>query len=103
MKRFVRVLKRTLIIITTFILLLTAVVFIYMQQPQFGKSPSGERLKRIMQSANFKDDKEGLKTATTAIDKWDEFYKVGMEAVFAVQDFGTNFKSSLKELEKAQK
>lgn len=26
-----------------------------MQQPQFGKSPSGERLKRIMQSANYKD------------------------------------------------
>ena len=54
-------------------------------------------------SANFKEDKEGLKAATTAIEKGDEFYKVGMEAVFAVQDYGTNFKSALKEYEKAQK
>ncbi|MNU65165.1 Photosystem I chlorophyll a apoprotein A2 [compost metagenome] len=54
-------------------------------------------------SANFKDDKEGLKGATTAIEQGDEFYKVGMTAVFAVQDFGTNFKSALKHFEKAQK
>ena len=54
-------------------------------------------------SANFKEDKEGLKAANTAIDNGDEFYKVGIEAVFAVQDFGTNFKSALKEYEKAHK
>lgn len=54
-------------------------------------------------SANFKDDKEGLKSATTAIEQGDEFYKVGMTTVFAVQDFGTNFKSALKHFEKAQK
>ncbi|AEA44889.1 OmpA family protein [Fluviicola taffensis] len=54
-------------------------------------------------SANFKDDKEGLKNATTAIDKGDEFYKVGVASVFAVQDFGTNFKSALVQFEIAQK
>ncbi|WP_343604020.1 OmpA family protein [Fluviicola sp.] len=54
-------------------------------------------------SANFKDDKEGLKSALAEIEKGDEFYKVGMTAVFAVQDFGTNFKSALKHFETAQK
>lgn len=54
-------------------------------------------------SANFKEDKEGLKAALAEIEKGDEFYKVGMTAVFAVQDFGTNFKSALTHYEKAQK
>lgn len=54
-------------------------------------------------SANFKDDKEGLKNAVAEIEKGDEFYKIGMTAVFAVQDFGTNFKSALKHFEVAQK
>jgi len=37
------------------LLTLTAVAFIYMQQPQFGRSPQGKRLERIKQSPNFKD------------------------------------------------
>ena len=54
-------------------------------------------------SANFKEDKEGLKKAEAAIDKGNEFYKLGSEAVFLVQDYGTNFKKALKEYEVAQK
>lgn len=53
--------------------------------------------------ANFKDDKEGLKKAETAIDNGNEFYKIGNEAVFLVQDYGLNYKKALKQYEIAQK
>lgn len=54
-------------------------------------------------AANFKDDKEGLKNATDAIKKGDEFRTLGMEAIFATKDPGVNFLLALKEYQKAQK
>ena len=54
-------------------------------------------------SSNFKEDKEGLKKAEAAIDKGDEFYKLGNEAVFTVQPYGLIFRKALKEYEVAQK
>jgi L-ascorbate metabolism protein UlaG (beta-lactamase superfamily) len=32
-----------------------AVIYLFLQQPQFGKAPSGERLQRIQQSPNYKN------------------------------------------------
>jgi len=54
-------------------------------------------------SANFKDDKEGLKKAEEAIKKGDEFLTLGNEAVFLVQSPGFNFQKALKEYLVAQK
>ena len=54
-------------------------------------------------AANFKDDKEGFKNASAALEKGDAFYTVGTEAVFNVQDYGTNFQKALKEYEPAMK
>jgi len=54
-------------------------------------------------SASFKDDKEGLKKAQEAIEKGDELYKLGNEALFMVQDYGINFKKALQQYEIAQK
>src|SRR5680860_176791 len=34
-----------------------AIVFLYMQHPQFGKAPKGKRLERVKRSPNFKDGK----------------------------------------------
>jgi len=34
---------------------LALAVYLFMQQPQFGKKPSGERLERILQSPNYRD------------------------------------------------
>lgn len=42
-----------MIIFLTLIVLLLATTFIYMQQPQFGKAPSGERLARIEKSTHY--------------------------------------------------
>ena len=54
-------------------------------------------------SANFKEDKEGLKKAEDAIKKGDEFLALGNEAIFLVQSPGLNFQKALKEYMIAQK
>lgn len=55
MKRSLKILKRLTIIILSLILILAVVVFFYMRQPQFGKTPSGERLARIEKSPHYKN------------------------------------------------
>lgn len=54
-------------------------------------------------SANFKEDKEGLKKATEAIKNGDEFLAVANEAMFNIQDYGLNYKKALQQYEIAQK
>jgi outer membrane protein OmpA-like peptidoglycan-associated protein len=54
-------------------------------------------------SANFKDDKDGLKAAQDAIKTGDEYREKGMEAIFATKDPGLNFLLALQEYNKAQK
>ena len=54
-------------------------------------------------AANFKDKKEELKKAQDAIDKGDESWKQGNEAVFNVSDYGLNYKKALKSYLEAQK
>lgn len=53
-------------------------------------------------AANFKENKEGFKKAEDAIDKGNEFYKLGNEAVFTVKDVGQNFKKALSFYQTAQ-
>lgn len=47
--------KRVGIFILSIVVLLVLLVLIFMQQPQFGKLPSGKRLERIQHSPNFKN------------------------------------------------
>lgn len=54
-------------------------------------------------AANFKDDKEGLKKATDAIKKGDEYFAVANEAIFQVQNPGLNYALALQEYMKAHK
>jgi outer membrane protein OmpA-like peptidoglycan-associated protein/tetratricopeptide (TPR) repeat protein len=53
-------------------------------------------------SANFKDDKEGLKKANEAIKKGDEYFELGNEAIFLVKSPGLNYELALKQFEIAQ-
>ncbi|WP_084017842.1 MBL fold metallo-hydrolase [Moheibacter sediminis] len=55
MKKITKILKRMFITIIVLVLAIVAGVYFYMQQPQFGKAPSGERLERIKKSKNYKD------------------------------------------------
>lgn len=53
-------------------------------------------------SANFKDDKEGLKKATDAIKTGDEYYELANEAIFLVKSPGLNYELALKNYSVAQ-
>jgi len=46
-----------MIIFLATVLVFIGVVYIFIQQPKFGKAPSGERLERIKKSANYKEGK----------------------------------------------
>lgn len=54
-------------------------------------------------SSNFKEDKEGFKKATEAIEKGDAFFKVANAALFEVQPLGLNYQLALKNYMLAQK
>jgi len=54
-------------------------------------------------AANFKDDKDGLKAATDAIKKGDEYFTIANEAIFLVQSPGLNYELALKNYQIAQK
>lgn len=54
-------------------------------------------------AANFKDDKDGLKTATDAIKKGDEYFTQANEAMFLIQSPGLNYDLALKNYQIAQK
>jgi len=57
MKTTFKVLKYTMIILLSLILILAISTYYYMRLPKFGKVPSGKRLERIQQSPNYKDGK----------------------------------------------
>src|SRR5690606_394754 len=57
MKKTFKILKRTMIVLLSIALLLAIAIFLYMQQPQFGKAPHGKRLERIQSSPNYKNGK----------------------------------------------
>lgn len=47
--------KKTMLVIIAIIVALAAFALYFFNTPQFGRAPSGQRLERIMKSANFKD------------------------------------------------
>lgn len=53
-------------------------------------------------ASNFKDNKEGLKKATDAIKKADEYYTLANEALFQVQNPGLNYDLARKNYQIAQ-
>ncbi|TXF78893.1 MBL fold metallo-hydrolase [Chryseobacterium sp.] len=52
-----KILKITMITLILITAVLVAFTFLFMQQPQFGKAPSGKRLERILKSPHYKDGK----------------------------------------------
>lgn len=65
-KRFRKILKRTLLAVLAIFVLLAAGTFIFMLHPQFGKTPTGERLARIQKSPQYRDGKfQNISPTTT--------------------------------------
>ncbi len=57
MKRAKKIFKRVMITLLVICLLVVVAGYFYMQGPQFGALPKGDRLKRVEASAHFKDGK----------------------------------------------
>lgn len=70
-------------------IILTTVLFVNAQNVDF-------------KSANFKDDKDGLKAATTAIKEGDEFFEIANEAIFLVKNPGLNYEKAMQKYAIAQ-
>lgn len=64
------------------IALLIVIILIFMQQPQFGKQPTGERLERIKQSPNYSDDKFQNLSPTPSLAEGASYYTVFKEFFF---------------------
>lgn len=77
-----KIIKWILTGILSFIVLLAAIVLIYMQQPLFGKAPSGKRLERIRQSPNFKDGSFQNLHVTPSLTEGASYYSVMKEFFF---------------------
>lgn len=57
MKRVLKILKRTMIVLLCLVAGLGIAGYFYMRQPQFGALPGGERLERIKKSSHYIDGK----------------------------------------------
>ena len=64
------------------LLLLLIVVFAFMQQSLFGKTPTGERLERIKKSPNYKNDSFNNLSDTPQLTEGASFYSVMKEFLF---------------------
>ncbi len=68
-RRFLRIIKRTMLIFFSILAILLIAVLFYMQQPIFGKAPEGRRLERMKQSKNFRDGKFNNRSFTPNLTK----------------------------------
>lgn len=55
MKRLLKILKRTMIVLLCLVVIFVIVAWFYMRQPQFGALPEGARLERVKKSPHYKD------------------------------------------------
>src|SRR5690606_20838946 len=55
MKRIFKIFKYTMITLLLITVLFSLIAILYMRQPQFGLTASGERLERIKKSKNYRD------------------------------------------------
>ena len=79
MKRFFKIILRMFL---SLIVLLAVAIFLFIQQPKFGKMPSGERLERIKQSPNYKEGSFKNQSFTPDLSEGVTYYKVMKEFFF---------------------
>jgi L-ascorbate metabolism protein UlaG (beta-lactamase superfamily) len=85
MKRF----KKFLMIFFVLLALLVLGVIILMQQPQFGRKPTGARLERIKQSPNYRDGQFQNESNTPALAEGASYLKVSIQFFFGKSKFNT--------------
>ena len=78
-----------MIVFFIIILVLTAIVYLFIQQPQFGSLPSGERMERIEKSPNYKNGQFQNLTNTPALTEGVSYTGVMREFFFGKSKRGT--------------
>ncbi|MEP7256689.1 MAG: MBL fold metallo-hydrolase [Ferruginibacter sp.] len=71
-----------LLIIIAIVFVFIVVVYAFMQQAKFGKSPSGKRLQRIMESPNYRDRKFQNQSPTPDLTEGANIFSVLKEFLF---------------------
>ncbi len=74
--------RRALLVLLSIIAALTRGIMLFLEQPQFGKHPTGARLERIKQSPHFKDGKFQNQTHTPDLAEGVSYYQVMKEFFF---------------------
>ena len=64
-------------------IVLAGAVYLYMQQPQFGKAPTGDRLARIQQSPNYRDGQYQNQSHTPSFTEGANFFTVMARFLFS--------------------
>ncbi len=71
-----------LLIIAAIIIVLTGYVYFFMQQPKFGKAPSGERLQKILASSNYREGKFQNQSPTPDLTEGATFFSILKDFIF---------------------
>ncbi|SEL03081.1 MBL fold metallo-hydrolase [Parapedobacter koreensis] len=103
MKRFLRILKRTMIILLCLIGILLISTCCFLRQPQFGALPKGARLESVKKSPNYKDGRfrnmVEKPTIAEGYSVWSEIYKTlfkdypRLEPIDSLPSIKTNLKA----------
>lgn len=81
-KTILRIFKRIFLAVLSLLVLLTLIIFLYMKQSKFGKSPAGERLEMMKRSPNYKDGKFQNIHLTPALTEGYGYFEVTWEVLF---------------------
>lgn len=103
MKRFLRILKRTMIVLLCLIGILSISTCCFLRQPQFGALPKGARLESVKKSPNYKDGRfrnmVEKPTIAEGYSIWSEIYKTlfkdypRLEPIDSLPSIKTNLKA----------
>lgn len=76
------IIENNMLITLTLILLFILIVYLYMRQPKFGKRPSGERLNRLRNSANYRNGSFQNLSHTPPLTEGVSYYELLRETLF---------------------
>lgn len=72
-----------MVIVIGILVALVLIVYVFMQQPSFGRKPAGERLQRVLHSPHYRDGKFQNQSLTPDLTEGATFYSVIKEFFFS--------------------
>ncbi len=71
-----------MLILISVIAVLAIAIIVFLQQPSFGKLPSGERMERIKKSPNYRNGKFQNRSKTPQLTGDSSFFKIAVDFIF---------------------